>query len=193
MAKTIKGKIVWSNQNQKKFGGYGFKIDGHDFFINSPKPLKDKLARGNTVQVTVAKKDGKYKLVKPPKVLAKGSGGGGGRGRGGGGRDPETGAQIAWQHSQDVAAKVLEMLIANGGLKIPKTKPDQACTVICEKFDELTAKLFKDVTERDPLKTAEEIEDDLEDEDDDDADEDGDDDDEDEDEDDDDDVDWDDS
>src|SRR5690606_37273645 len=78
--------------------------------------------------------------------------------------DPEKASRITVQASQKLAADVVKLLIEQGGIKIPKTKPDDARTVILETIDELTAKFYAQVYDHDSfLGKQKEIDDDFED------------------------------
>lgn len=168
MSKVIKGVVTWVS-DEKKFDNYSFKLKGRDEWFRSPQRAKGIIEKGYEVKVVVEENDrGDFDVKKKPVLLKKGKlpdkGGKGGRG-GNGKRDPETEKRIVMQHSQEMGISAAALIIANGGIKLPKTKPDAIKTVILELIDELTAKAFNDSYNADRvLKKAKDVDEDLDDE-----------------------------
>lgn len=147
MAKVIKGVVTWAG-DEKKYGNYSFKLKDNDGWFRSPKRCADVIQPGYTVKVKVDKDDrGDFTVTSKPKLVEKGKppakGGGGGR-RGGYKPDPEKEKRIVIQHSQEMAIRATECLLANNAVKLAKTKVETNYTVIMDLIDELTAKFFAD-------------------------------------------------
>ena len=136
MAK-VKGTVFRAGQS--KFGFY-VKLDGDDTFYNSK--FEPKCGEGDVVGIEFTQK-GKSSNITKLVVLEKGSGGsrassGGGKATGGGDRQDS----IVWQHSQEIAARLTAILVANGGIELPAKGADKRATAIQGTFNALTYELF---------------------------------------------------
>ena len=137
MAK-VKGTVFRAGQS--KFGFY-VKLDGDEAFYNSK--YEPKCGEGDVVGIEFVAK-GKSKNITKLVVLEKGSGaskassGGGSRATGGGDRQDS----IVWQHSQEIAARLTSILVANGAVELPAKGADKRSTAIVGTFDALTYVLF---------------------------------------------------
>lgn len=134
------------------------KLDGQPEWYGSSEGLSDKLKVGNRVQVKT-EGEGKQLVIVAAKVdetgvaLSKPSGGGGYKG--GGGKSQmskeewsEKDRSIRYQHSQKVAASLLEVALAATVITIPKKNAE---AVLLEKFDQYTAYVYSDIEGREAL------------------------------------------
>lgn len=135
MAK-VKGTVFRAGQS--KFGFY-VKLDGDEAFYNSK--YEPKCSEGDVVGIEFVAK-GKSKNITKLVVLEKGSGASkassGGKSTGGGDRQDS----IVWQHSQEIAARLTSILVANGAVELPAKGADKRSTAIVGTFDALTYVLF---------------------------------------------------
>jgi hypothetical protein len=171
MSQVVKGVVVWVGE-EKKFDNYSFKLKDNDKWFRSPNRAAGIIEKGHEVKLVVEENDrGDFDVKKKPELLGKGkpTGKGGGKFGGGGNRfkeDPEKASRITVQASQDRAIQLTRILLEQGAIKLPKTKPDAIETILLAKVDELTAKLYKQVYEpKSFIEPQEEIERDLADED----------------------------
>lgn len=155
MSKQIRGTVD-AVSLKKNFGTYGIKIDG-EWYNTTKEPSS--LNKGDKLRVQFSVVKGKNRIEKL-KVLEKGTGSTGRKGGYGGGRgNPQN---IDWNAATARAIEAAQVIIANGGLKLVKTKPDANETAIVALIDRLTVKFFEEVQTKKPVKVEKEIEEDLE-------------------------------
>lgn len=168
MKKIVKGVVKYI-ADEKKYDNYGLRLVDQEVWYNSPNRAKGILEPGYTVKLVVEENErGGFNVVKKPELIKKGAppAKGGRRGGFGGGfkKDPEVEKRIVMQHSQEMGIALATLVIAQGGIKLPKTKPDAIKTAVVALVDEFAAKSFKDAYNADRvLKAEEEVEDDLDD------------------------------
>lgn len=149
-----KGKVSKIGKSQYS---YYIMLDGDNFYFNTK--YEPKCGVGDTVGIEFDKKGDNRGQIKKVVTLEDAGGpkgvqnsGGGGRSSGGrsyGGNDDDRQASIIYQSSRKDALVLAELILSNGGIKLPKGE-DAARTVIEELVDEITVRFVKDAT--DPAK-----------------------------------------
>lgn len=155
---AVKKFKIGAMTREPKYGFYGIKVDGTDTWINV-KDI-DGLERGATVEADVVKgKGGKLYVKGEMKVSGGGAGkGGASGGKGGGGSY----SNVDWNAATARAIEAADLLIRHDAAKLgAKTKVEERKVAILDLIDELTVRFFKELTERNALKKAKEIDEDL--------------------------------
>lgn len=171
---NFQGKVAY--YNEREWGGkmlYSFKLANDDQFYSLGE--KDvKLSKGDYVSFA-AKEDAKGRMqvdvrsieVKAAEVAAPSTGTGGGwKGKSFGGKpagardsyweekakaDAERQPKIEWQAARNSAIAAAQVILANGGLKLP-AKENAKFDAIVALIDDLTAKYFAETNNLDKMK-----------------------------------------
>ena len=136
VAKTGKGQY-----------SYYITLDGDERYYNTK--FEPKCNPGDDVGIEFEDKGPRRANIKKVVVLQAGarpapapSSGSGYSAPAGGDRQ----ASIIWQHSQEIAVRLVTAMLQSGALSLPKTDPE---TVLLAKYDELTVRAYNDAA--DPL------------------------------------------
>jgi hypothetical protein len=141
-----KGTVTKIGKSQYSFY---IQLDGDSHYFNTK--FDPKCGVGDVVGITFDKKGEQRSQIKDVKILEdKGGpkgmqgGGGSGGGKGGGGYTAEPGRQdsIVYQSSRKDALVLVDILVSNGAIKLPKTNVDGRRTVIEALVDETTVAYF---------------------------------------------------
>jgi hypothetical protein len=155
----MRKKGTVSRAGKSKFS-YFLQLDGEDFYYNTK--FKPKCGEGDVVGIEFDQKADNRGQVKNVKVFEDNSGGydasnsespqsGGGGGGSFGGSKPQSGGggdrqdSIIWQHSQEMACRVADVLFAAGTLA-SKGNTESKREEILSTVDELTVRYFDDAS-----------------------------------------------
>lgn len=145
----VKGTVTGCGKG--KFS-YFITLDTKDGFYFNTK-YEPKCGKGDVVGIEFDQKAENRGNVKKVVVLEKNSNGyedtskgGSGGGNSGGGTGGDRSDSIVWQHSQEMAIRVADLLVTAEAIKLPKN-PDARRNAIEPLIDELTVRYFEDAND----------------------------------------------